>query len=50
MEQSLNNLLEMQEMTDIISYVILIQMKKSIHHLLVNVVVMRYRQIQQNNH
>ena len=34
MEQCLNNLLEIQELIDIISYVLYMNMKKSIRHLL----------------
>ena len=49
----LNNLLEMQELADIISFVLLIHMKNIIRKplmMVAAVVVMRYHQIQQQNH
>ena len=52
-EQCLNNLLEIKELTNIISCVILMHNKKSIHHPLIMaaaVVVIRYHQIQQHKH
>ena len=53
MEQRLKNLLEIQELTDIISCFLLMYMRNSNHNLLMmaaSVVVMRYHQIQQQKH
>ena len=53
MEKCLKNLLEMQELTDIISYVILTHMKKRTHSNMMmeaEVVVILYYQIQQQKH
>ena len=53
MEQCWKNLLEMQELTDIISCVLLMHMKNIIHYILMMVaavLVMHYNQIKQQKH
>ena len=53
MENCLRDLSEMQELTDIISYILLMQIKKSIYHLVMmaaEVGVVQYHQIQQKKH
>ena len=52
-KQCLKNLLQKQELIDIISCFLLIHMRNNSHNLLMkvtDVVVMRYNQIQQQNH
>ena len=53
MEQCLKNILEMQELTDIILFVIFMHMIKNRHHMLMTlaaVMVTKYRQIWQYKH
>ena len=53
MEQCLDNILEMGELTDIISCVLLMHMENRSHHMLMSVVavmVMFHHQVQQHKH